>query len=112
MGFPSPAQDYVEGRIDLNTLLMPHRTNIIFMEIPEGFVIVDRSLKTKPGDTVAFQIGEYQLDDNLRLGKMFSSGIITQDGETIDGEGLEGVIVLGKVTATVLAVYEPCRPII
>ncbi|WP_211317648.1 hypothetical protein [Edaphovirga cremea] len=32
-----------------------------------------------------------------------------QDGETIDGEGLEGVVVLGKVTVTVLAVYEPYR---
>lgn len=112
MGFPSPAQDYLEGRIDLNNLLMPHRTNMIFMETPEGFVLIDRYQKTKLGDTVAFQIGDYQLDDNLRLGKLFSSGIITQDGETIDGEGLEGVIVLGKVTATILAVYEPCRPII
>jgi len=75
-------------------------------------VLVDRSLKTKPGDTVAFQIGDYQLDYNLRLGKLFSSEIITQDGETIGSEGLEGVIVLGKVTATILAVYKPCRPII
>lgn len=112
MGFPSPAQDYVEGRIDLNTLLMPRRASMIFMETPEGFVLVDSTLKTKPGDTVAFQIGDYQLDDNLRLGKLFSSGIITQDGETIDGEGLEGVIVLGKVSATILAVYEPYKPII
>lgn len=66
MGFPSPAQDYVEGRIDLNKLLMPHRTTMIFMETAEGFVVfvvIDRTLKTKLGDTVAFQIGDYKFDD-------------------------------------------------
>jgi len=30
------------------------------------------------------------------VGKLFASGLITQGGVTIDGEGLEEVIVLGK----------------
>lgn len=107
MGFPSPATDYVEKRIDLNDVLMPHRNNMIMIETPDGFVLADKSLKPVPGDTVAFQLGEYP-----QLGKLFRTGIITSDGETIDGEGLEGIIVLGKVTAEVLTVYEPYRPII
>lgn len=56
---------------------------------------------------MAFQFGDYP-----KVGRLFSTGIITQDGETIDGEGLEGIIVLGKVTAEILAVHEPSRPII
>ncbi|MGC0989767.1 phage repressor protein [Pantoea agglomerans] len=107
MGFPSPASDYIERRIDLNDVLMPHRNNMILIETPDGFVLGDKSLKPVNGDTVAFQLGEFP-----QLGKLFSTGIITSDGETIDGEGLDGIIVLGKVTATVVAVYEPFRPII
>lgn len=107
MGFPSPSTDYIEQRLNLNTFLMPNPGNMIRIDTPEGFVLVDRSLAAKPGDTVAFQF-----DDYPQLGKLFSSGIITQDGETIDGEGLEGVIVLGKVTSTVISVYEYCRPTI
>lgn len=107
MGFPSPASDYVENRIDLNKILMPHPAHMLMIETPAGFAIVDRTIQGKVGDQIAFQFGDYS-----QVGKLFRTGIITQDGETIDGEGLEGVIALGKVTATDLAVYEPCRPII
>lgn len=107
MGFPSPASDYIERRIDLNDVLMPHRNNMILIETPDGFVLADKSLKPVPGDKIAFQIGEFP-----QLGRLFMTGIITSDGETIDGEGVEGIIVLGKVTAEVVSVYEPLRPVI
>ena len=105
MGFPSPASDYIERRIDLNDVLIPRRNNMILIETPDGFVLADKSLKPVPGDKVAFQLGEFP-----QLGRLFRTGIITSDGETIDGEGLEGIIVLGKVTAEIVAVYEPHRP--
>ncbi|AVV37847.1 S24/S26 family peptidase [Pantoea vagans] len=107
MGFPSPASDYVETRIDLNKILMPHPTHMFMIETPVGFAIVDRTVQGKSGDKVAFQLGDYS-----QLGRLFRTGIITQDGETIDGEGLEGIIVLGKVTAEIVSVYEDLRPII
>lgn len=107
MGFPSPASDYIERRIDLNDVLMPHRNNMILIETPDGFVLADKSLKPVPGDKIAFQIGEFP-----QVGKLFTTGIISSGGETIDGEGVEGIIVLGKVTAEVVSVYEPLRPII
>lgn len=107
MGFPSPASDYIERRIDLNDVLMPHRNNMILIETPDGFVLADKSLKPAPGDKIAFQIGEFP-----QLGRLFSTGIITSDGDTIDGEGMEGIIVLGKVTSEVASVYEPLRPTI
>jgi len=107
MGFPSPASDYVEGRIDLNKLLMPHPTHMLMIETPVGFAIVDRTVQGKTGDKVALQLGDYS-----QLGILFKTGIITSDGETIDGEGMEGIIVLGKVTAEVVSVHEPSKPII
>lgn len=107
MGFPSPANDYIEKRIDLNDVLMPHRNNMILIETPDGFVLADKSVKPKPGDKIAFQLGEFP-----QLGRMFRTGIITSDGETIDGEGMDGIIVLGKVTSEVISVHEHSRPII
>lgn len=67
-------------------------------------MLVDRTLTAKNGEAVAFQLGDYP-----QVGKLFSTGIITSDGETIDGEGMDGIIVLGKVTAEIRSVYEPSR---
>ncbi|MGC1054584.1 phage repressor protein [Pantoea agglomerans] len=105
MGFPSPANDYVEGRIDLNKILMPHPAHMLMIETPGGFAIVDRTVQGQTGDKVAFQLADYS-----QLGRLFRTGIITSDGETIDGEGLEGIIVLGKVTCEVLSVWLGNRP--
>lgn len=106
MGFPSPAQDYVEHRINLNTILMPNPANMIRIDTPEGFVLVDRSLTAAAGDIVAFQFDDYQ-----QIGKLSSTGVITQDGETIDGDGQEGIIVLGKVTYEITSVWHDSGPI-
>lgn len=106
MGFPSPANDYVEGRIDLNKILMPHLTHMLMIETPVGFAIIDRTIQGQTGDKVAFQLGNYS-----QLGKLFRTGIITQDGETIDGEGLDGIIVLGKVTYEITKVWSDHSPI-
>ncbi|WP_286863552.1 MULTISPECIES: LexA family protein [Pantoea] len=105
MGFPSPAIDYIEPRLTLNSMLMPHPANMMLLETQEGFVLVDRTLTAKNGEAVAFQLGDYP-----QVGKLFITGIITSDGETIDGEGMDGIIVLGKVTAEIRSVYEPSRP--
>ncbi|MBD8128951.1 phage repressor protein [Pantoea agglomerans] len=78
---------------------------MIRIDTPDRFALVNRSLTPALGDTIAFQLGEYPL-----LGKLFSSVIVSQEGETIDGEGLEGFVVMGKVTATIISAYEPLRP--
>ena len=85
----------------------PPFTSAFRIETPDGFVIVDSGVKMKPGDEVAFQYDSYPM-----VGKLFASGLITQDGETIYGEGLQGVLVLGKVTATILDDDDEFRPTI
>ncbi|WP_259400594.1 phage repressor protein [Pantoea hericii] len=89
----------------MNKLLMPHPTHMLMIETPVGFAIVDRTVQSKTGDKVVFQLSDYS-----QLGRLFKTGIITSDGETIDGDGLEGIIVLGKVTAEIVVVYEPHWP--
>ena len=57
-GFPSPAADYIEQRLDLNSLLIKHREATFFLRV-EGdsmigagihsgdLIVVDRSLKAQ-----------------------------------------------------------------
>jgi DNA polymerase V len=62
-GFPSPAADYIERRIDLNEELITNPTATFFMRVKgdsmEGAgirdgatLVVDRSLEARDGDTV------------------------------------------------------------
>lgn len=72
-GFPSPAQDYLELSIDLNTELIRHPAATFFGRVMgnsleeagvnEGdIVIIDKSLKAEDGDMcVCFLDGEFTL---------------------------------------------------
>lgn len=80
-----------------------HCTSSIFrVETQGGFVIVDSAEQIKPGDEVAFQYDGYPT-----IGILFSSGLITPDSETMEEEVMERIIVLGKVSATILDDGEP-----
>jgi len=62
MGFPSPAADYLESRIDLSKELVQHPTSTFYFRasgnsmehtIPDGAIlVVDRSLKASNGNIV------------------------------------------------------------
>ncbi len=72
-GFPSPASDYLEDRIDLNTLLIKHPSGTYFLrvsgtsmmdaQILDGdIVIVDSSIDAKHGDIVIASLdGEFTI---------------------------------------------------
>lgn len=70
-GFPSPAQDYVEQRLDLNNLLVSHPSSTYFIKvsgdsmvdagIKDGdMLIVDSSIKAEHGDIIVAALsGEF-----------------------------------------------------
>lgn len=74
-GFPSPAQDYLTGTIDLNKELIRHRettflarvsgTSLQEAGICDGdIVVIDKSLEARNGDfVVAFIDGEFTLKE-------------------------------------------------
>jgi len=83
-GFPSPAQDHLEGRLDLNELCVAHPAATFFLRAQgqsmEGvgihsgdLLIVDRSLTPQQGDVVvacldgAFTVKTLQLRPRLAL---------------------------------------------
>src|SRR5207253_2602092 len=67
-GFPSPAADWVEGRLDLNRHLIKHPAATFYMkvigdsmddDIREGdIIVVDRAAEAEDGDVVVVRINE------------------------------------------------------
>ncbi len=82
-GFPSPAQDYVEQRLDLNKLCVKRPAATYFVRVagdsmievgiyPDDLLVVDRSVKEKAGDIVIASLnGEFTVKvletDPIRL---------------------------------------------
>ena len=72
-GFPSPAQDYMEGEIDLNEVLIRHREATFYVRISgdsmtgagilDGdLAIVDRQIEPSNGNfVIAFVDGEFTI---------------------------------------------------
>ena len=76
-GFPSPAEDYVEGKLDLNEHLIhrPAATFIVRVEgdsmieagiFPGDLLVVDRSIEARPGSIVVAAVGGELVVKRLR----------------------------------------------
>ncbi len=68
-GFPSPAEDYIEGRIDLNRELIKHPISTFYIRVtgdsmqnigifPNTLLIVDRAMETNDGNIVIARLGD------------------------------------------------------
>ncbi|MDH8104413.1 hypothetical protein QIG23_13460 [Klebsiella pneumoniae] len=95
MGFPSPASDYVEGRLTVDKLCSIG-PNMRLFERSGGYVVLDISLKAKQGSQVLIQHG-----GGAELATLRGRSLITEDGEAIEGEALDDVNVIGVVTFTI-----------
>lgn len=74
-GFPSPAQDYLTGTIDLNKELIRHKETTFLARVSGNslqeagicdgdIIVIDKSLEAKSGDfVVAFIDGEFTLKE-------------------------------------------------
>lgn len=101
MGFPSPAADYVESRIDLNKLFIPHPSATFLVERGSLSYVVDSSLKPRAGDEVC-----YELFGEQGIGKMMGRAIITPDGDAIEGSVLDDLMIRGVVVLQVMKVWD------
>lgn len=77
-GFPSPAEDYIEGEIDLNEQLIQHPHSTFLMKVsgdsmigagimPGSTLVVDRSLEPRHGNVVIAVI-----DGQLTVKRLFN----------------------------------------
>lgn len=76
-GFPSPAEDYIEGRIDLNRDLIRHPLATFYVRVTGdsmepliqsgAILIVDRMLETKDDDIVIARLGDELCVKRLKI---------------------------------------------
>lgn len=95
MGFPSPATDYTEQRLTVNSICSVGPNTRLY-ERSGGYVVLDISLKPKQGSQVLIQHG-----GGAELATLRGRSLITEDGEAIESEALDDVTVIGVVTFTI-----------
>ncbi|WP_183059478.1 hypothetical protein [Salmonella enterica] len=92
MGFPSPAADYIEQRLTVDSICGV-TANSRVISTSEGYAVIDASFTPRQGNTVLIQSGDY-----MQFAKLHEHSLITSDGEAIDLHEQEGVQLLGVVT--------------
>lgn len=104
MGFPSPATDYIERRLSPAVLCNIGAESRV-LETDAGFAVIGPATKT-PGDVLLILC-----DGNTQFAKLMGDALITDDGESIEGEALSDVEVLGRVTFFINRVKDDCCPV-
>ncbi|HZT58492.1 MAG TPA: translesion error-prone DNA polymerase V autoproteolytic subunit [Pyrinomonadaceae bacterium] len=77
-GFPSPAESYIEGHLDLNRYLIKHPVATFYVRVsgdsmagagiqPGSILVVDRAVEADDGDIVIARIGDELCVKRLRL---------------------------------------------
>lgn len=88
-GFPSPAQDEIAGRIDLNRDLVKHPLATFYVRV-EGdsmeprihsgeLLIVDRMVETRDGDVVVARLGQEFTVKRLHTGEDGSIWLVSEN---------------------------------
>lgn len=113
-GFPSPAQDYVESRIDLNKLLIAHPSATYFIRVSghsmsdanvnEGdLLVVDSALTAVDGDIVVAAVdGEFTVK-KLRTHPGLQLVPMNPNYQPITFQDEESLEIFGVVTFIVYA---------
>lgn len=92
MGFPSPATDYIETALTVNSLCNIGANSRV-IPTDRGYVVLDLSLKVKQGSIMLIRsAGE------LQFAKLMGRSFITVEGESIEGDAMDEVEVLGVAT--------------
>ncbi|UQY45751.1 translesion error-prone DNA polymerase V autoproteolytic subunit [Erwinia sp. PK3-005] len=114
-GFPSPAQDYIEQRLDLNDLLVQRPSATYFVRVSgdsmiEGgigdgdMLVVDSSLTPEHGDIVVAAVaGEFTVK-KLQLRPQVQLVPMNPAWQPIVVNSEEGLQIFGVVTFTIKAV--------
>ncbi len=104
-GFPSPAEQFLEKRIDLNSILISNPKSTFFMKVKghsydnlirdEDIVIVDCSIRPKNGSyIIAIIDGEFAIRKFIKKNNKYYLLSLNQEQEISEAEPIEiwGVI--------------------
>ncbi|HBM8993515.1 TPA: hypothetical protein L0122_001051 [Citrobacter freundii] len=97
MGFPSPAGDYVEQRFSPASMCITNTSRIL--ETSSGYAIIEPVTRLVQNQVLLILSG-----GRTQFARVMGRALICDDGEAIEGEALDGVTVIGPVTALINAV--------
>lgn len=80
---------------------MPFRCKLQVIETSAGYAVIDVSRRASQGDHVLIAFS-----GNLQFAAVRGRSLITSDGEAIEGEALDDVVVEGVVTFLINRVYQ------
>ena len=103
--FPSPAADYIESALTV-TAACDIGANSHVIQTDRGYVVLDLSLKVTQGSVVLIRCA-----GELQFAKLMGSSFITIDGESIEGEALDDVEVLGVATHVINDMRQDDSPV-
>lgn len=102
MGFPSPAADYVERRLTVDDICQ-NDANCVTIQTSTGYAVVNRSFKPKQRDIVLISFC-----GRTHFARVMGRTLKTDDGEAIEGDALNDVIVTGVVTFLINRAVKHC----
>ncbi len=91
MGFVSPATDYVEQRLSPASICTTNESRIL--ETSSGFAVIEPVTRLVQGQVPLILSG-----GQTQFARFMGKALITEDGEAIEGDAVEGVEVMGRVT--------------
>ncbi|EPM7395062.1 MULTISPECIES: hypothetical protein [Klebsiella] len=102
---PSPAADYVEQRLTV-AAACNIGVNSQVLETDRGYVVLDLSLKVTQGSVLLIRLA-----GELQFAKLMGSSFITAEAESIEGEALEDVELLGVATHAINDLRQDTCPV-
>ncbi|CAM4197185.1 MULTISPECIES: hypothetical protein [Klebsiella] len=103
--FPSPAADYIETVLTV-TAACDINANSQVIQTDRGYVVLDLSLKVTQGSVVLIRCA-----GELQFAKLMGQSFITVEGESIEGEALDDVEVLGVATHSINDLRQDTSPV-
>ncbi|MBW5981942.1 hypothetical protein CF026_25380 [Klebsiella michiganensis] len=103
--FPSPAADYIESALTV-TAACDVGANSQVIQTDRGYVVLDLSLKVTQGSVVLIRCA-----GELQFAKLMGQSFITVEGESIEGEALDDIEVLGVATHAINDLRQDASPV-
>lgn len=106
MGFPSPAKDYIERTLNIETICGV-TANSLVIETSQGFAVIEKGMKPMPDSTYLILYS-----GGCHFARRRGDALITVDGEVLEGEVLNEVDVKGILTHLINRSTDDDNPVI
>ena len=103
--FPSPAADYIETAMTV-TAACDISANSQVVQTDRGYVVLDLSLKVAQGSVILIRVA-----GELQFANLMGRSFITVEGESIEGEAMDEVEVLGVATHAINDLRQDDSPV-